>query len=39
MECRLYVLYEMAGRFENAKLRHAEVVRKAIWHTGRPGTA
>ena len=35
--CRLYVLMEMDGRFENAEQPHSEVVGRALWHTG--GTA
>jgi hypothetical protein len=33
---RLYVLHESDGRFEQALQSHAEVVEKAVWHTGGP---
>jgi len=35
LRMKLYVLYEGDGRFENADLQHANVVRLAIWKTGR----
>ena len=34
LRCRLYVLREKAGRFEDAEQAHAKVVRNAMWHTG-----
>lgn len=34
LRCRLYVLGEFEGRFENATRSHAEIVRNAVWHTG-----
>lgn len=34
--CRLYVLSEQNGRFEEAVRPHAAVVRDAVWHTGGP---
>jgi hypothetical protein len=34
LRCRLYVLREADGRFRSAVIPHAEVVRRAIWHTG-----
>lgn len=36
LRCRLYVLGEFEGRFENAAKAHAEIVRDAVWHTGGP---
>jgi len=33
LRCRLYVLWEFDGRFENADLRHQEVRRRALWNT------
>jgi hypothetical protein len=35
LRTRLYVLSESDGRFANADLQHAKVVRQAIWQTGR----
>jgi len=32
--CRLYVLSEMEGRFDEATRPHAAVIRDALWHTG-----
>ena len=34
LRCRLYVLMEMDGRFENAEQPHSEIVGRALWHTG-----
>src|SRR5665647_2044461 len=36
LRCRLYVLRESDGRFENASLPHETVIRRAQWHTGGP---
>jgi len=36
LRCRLYVLSEQDGRFEEATRPHAAVVRDAVWHTGGP---
>ncbi len=32
--CRLYVLHELDGRFQNATLAHGAVIRRSRWHTG-----
>ena len=34
IRCRLYVVREHDGRFENADQTHAEVVKVAVWYTG-----
>jgi hypothetical protein len=34
LRCRLYVLTEFDGRFEEAERPHAEVVNAAVWQTG-----
>ena len=34
LRCRLYVLRESDGRFQNAALPHESVVCRAVWHTG-----
>jgi hypothetical protein len=36
LRCRLYVLSEHDGRFEEASRPHEAVVRDAVWHTGGP---
>lgn len=36
LRCRLYVLYEFDGRFDNAELPFEEARRRAVWHTGGP---
>ncbi|MBC8002767.1 MAG: hypothetical protein H7X97_09280 [Opitutaceae bacterium] len=36
LRCRLYVLYEFDGRFDNAELPFDEARRRAVWHTGGP---
>jgi hypothetical protein len=36
LHCRLYVLWEHDGRFDNADLKFQEVRNRALWHTGGP---
>ena len=36
LRCRLYVLRELGGRFDEATQPHKEVVEAALWHSGGP---
>ncbi len=36
LHCRLYVLHEHDGRFDNASLEFREMQNRAMWHTGGP---